>query len=354
MRARPGVPSVVVEEATDESGAGGQLAQFRWVPHAYLFTDDRGVIRDANAAAAALLDRPSDLLLGKPLAVFIPPDQLVAFHAQLARMRALRRVIECELPLRGRGERWEPVVAAVGPVRDEDGRLLGLAWILNEDGERHRLLQEVVRAAERERGRLAAELHDDSLQHLAALSLRLGQARLRLASGEVESVAALLSRCESDLARQLASLRRLVSGLRPPVLDDGGLPAALDELLAAAERDTGATVSLSVRLAGRLPREVETVLYRVAQEAVANAVRHANAGRVTAWLCDDGSGGLLLRVVDDGKGFDPGDIGAYVRDGRFGLVGMRQRAEMLGGTWLVRSEPGGGTTITVRLPLPAA
>jgi signal transduction histidine kinase len=353
MRARPGVPSVVAEEVADRPGDGYLPAPFPPIPHAYLFTDDDGVIRDANDAAAVLFDQPRGLLLDKPLAVFIPPDQRVAFHAQLARMRALRRVIECELPLRGRGDRWEPVVAAVGPVRDDHGRLLGLAWILNEDGERHKLLNEVVQAAERERGRLAAELHDDSLQHLAALGLRLGQARLRLATGEVESVAKLLRRCESDLARQLASLRRLVSGLRPPVLDDGGLPAALDELLAGIERDTGATVSLHVRLAGRLPKEVETVLYRVAQEALANIVSHASAGRVMAWLCDDDSGGLLLRVVDDGKGFDQGDIGAYVRDGRFGLVGMRQRVEMLGGTWQVRSEPGGGTAITVRMPPPA-
>ncbi len=352
MHARPVVPSVVAEEAADQPGDGRQRALFRGVPHAYLFTDDRGVIRDANAAATVLFDRPRGLLLDTPLAVFLPSGRRLAFHAQLARMRALRRVIECELPLRGRGKRWEPVVAAVGPVRDDHGRLLGLAWILNEDGERHKLLHEVVQAAERERGRLAAELHDDSLQHLAALSLRLGQARRRLASGEVESVAELLRRCESDLARQLASLRRLVSGLRPPVLDDRGLPAALDELLAGIERDTGAAVRLHVQLADRLPREVETVLYRVAQEAVANVVRHAGARRVRAWLCDDGSGGLVLRVVDDGKGFDPGDIAAYVRDGRFGLVGMRQRVEMLGGTWRVRSEPGNGTAITVRLPLP--
>jgi signal transduction histidine kinase len=352
MHVRPGVPSEVAEEVRDRLGEGWQLASFRRVPHAYLFTDHLGLIRDANAAAAVLLDQPRAALLDKPLAVFLPSDQRVAFHAQLARMRALRRVIECELLLRGRDRQWEPVVAAVGPVRDDHGRLLGLAWILNEAGERHRLLHEVVQATERERSRLAAELHDDSLQHLAALGLRLGQARLRLASGEPESVAELLSRCESDLARQLASLRRLVSGLRPPVLDDRGLPAALNELLTGIERDTGAAASLQVRLADRLPREVETVLYRVAQEALANVVTHAGARHVMA-LLSDASGGLVLRVVDDGKGFDPGDIGAYVRDGRFGLVGMRQRVEMLGGTWRVRSEPGNGTAITVRLPLPA-
>jgi signal transduction histidine kinase len=350
MRVRSGEPAVAAEEATDWP-AGDPHGNFRRVPHAYLFTDDRGIIRDANAAAALLLDQPRALLFDKPLAVFLPPGQRVTFHAQLARMRALRRVIEYELPLWSRASRWEPVVAVVGPVRDDRGELLGLAWILHEDGEHHRLLHEVVQAAERERSRLAAELHDDSLQHLAALGLRLGQARLRLASGEVESVMELLSRCESDLAGQLANLRRLVAGLRPPVLDDRGLAAALEELLASVRRDTGAQVSLQVRHPGRLSREVETVLYRVAQEALANVVKHAGAGHVIAWLKDT-LGGLELRVTDDGKGFDLGDIAGHVREGRFGLVGMRQRVEMLGGTWRVTSEPGHGTAITVRLPLP--
>jgi signal transduction histidine kinase len=346
----PPEQSVVAEDASEWSADDRDGGVFRRVPHAFVFTDDRGIIRDANAAAALLLDHPHGLLSGKPLAVFVPSGQRVAFHAQLARMRGLRRVIEIELPLRTRGTGWEPVVAAVGPVRDDRGELLGLAWIVHEDGERHRLLHEVVQAAERERGRLAVELHDDSLQHLAALGLRLGQARLRLASGEVESVAELIARCESDVAAQLANLRRLVAGLRPPVLDDRGLAAALEELLESVHRDTGAQVSLRVRHAGRLPTEVETVLYRVAQEALANAVKHAGAGRVTAWLVDRPDG-LELRVSDDGKGFDLRDIAGHVRDGRFGLVGMRQRVEMLGGTWRVSSEPGCGTVITVRLPL---
>jgi PAS domain S-box-containing protein len=318
-------------------------------PHACLLTDDRGMIRDANAAAACLLGRAPATLVGKPLGVFVPPGRRVEFHAELARMGALRRVIELELPL---GGRQEPVVAVVGPARDDAGRQVGLVWVLHEGGERHRLLHQVVQAAERERGRLAAELHDRSLQQLAALTLRLGQARRRLAAGEVESVGELLRRCEADLADQLAGLRGLVAALRPPVLDDRGLAEALEELLDGVRRATGAKVALQVRLDHRLPREVETVLYRVAQEAVANTVRHAGARRVVAWLRDDRPGGLELRVSDDGKGFDLGEIGDHVREGRFGLVGMRQRVEMLGGTWRVRSEPGRGTAVTVRLPLP--
>jgi signal transduction histidine kinase len=349
MRSHPGDPSLVADAA---AGAYGNEHLFQRAPHACLYTDERGMIRDANAAAARLLDMPRALLVGKPLAVFVPPARRVAFHAQLARMGGLRRVIELELPLGGHGDEGVPVVAAVGPARDDHGRQVGLAWILHEGGERHRLLHQVVRAAERERGRLAAALHDDSLQHLAALTVRLGQARLRLAAGDVDSVTELLSRCEADLAGQLANLRRLVAGLRPPVLDDRGLAEALEELLAGVRRDTGAEVSLQVQLAGRLPREVETVLYRVAQEAVDNVVRHAGAGHVTAWLQDDRPDGLGLRISDDGKGFDLRDIGDHVREGRFGLVGMRQRVEMLGGTWRVRSEPGRGTAITVRLPLP--
>jgi PAS domain S-box-containing protein len=352
MRAPVDLSSAAREPVVRRSASWRHRALFERAPHAYLLTDGGGVIRDANEAACQLFDRSREGLIGKPLAVFLHPGYRVAFHAQLARLRGLRRVIEYELRLGGPAG-WDSVTAAVGAVRDELDRPAGLAWILHPTGERQWLLHEVVQAAEDERSRLAAELHDRAMQHLAAVSLRLGSARKRLAAGDLAAVASLLSRCESELAGELGILRRLVAGLRPPALDDFGLAAALEQLLAAVARDTGAKVRLEVRLDDRLPREIETALYRVAEEALTNIVKHAAAERVVV-LLRVWAGGLELRVRDDGKGFDLEEIGGYARQRRFGLVGMRQRVEMLGGSWRVRSAPGHGTVVTVQLPLPEA
>ena len=145
MHASVQVSSAAVEEVVQQTASWRYRALFEHAPHAYLLTDGGGVIRDANEAAVRLFDRSREGLLGKPLAVFLHPGHQVAFHAQLARLRGLRRVIEYELRLGGSAG-WDSVVAAVGVVRDERDRLVGLAWILHQGGERHGLLYEVVQA----------------------------------------------------------------------------------------------------------------------------------------------------------------------------------------------------------------
>ena len=123
--------------------------------------------------------------------------------------------------------------------------------------------------------------------------------------------------------------------------------------MGAFARRSGVDCSLRVALDGRLDRELETVLYRITQEALHNVARHAGAGRL--WLdLEEAGGQVSLEIRDDGVGFEPVPSSALVRAGRFGLAGMRERVEMAGGSWQVDARPGGGVTIRASFQVPSA
>jgi signal transduction histidine kinase len=145
-------------------------------------------------------------------------------------------------------------------------------------------------------------------------------------------------------------VRRLAVELRPSALDDFGLLAALERLASTfAERSGIPTAVESTLSAERLPPELETVLYRLVQEALTNVVKHSGAERVSVLLTRR-DGGVRAVVEDDGRGFSPSDV----RADALGLVGMRERLALLGGTLAVESEPGAGTAVVAYVPLPAA
>jgi signal transduction histidine kinase len=141
--------------------------------------------------------------------------------------------------------------------------------------------------------------------------------------------------------------RRLIGGLRPPALDELGLIAAIESLVADARCDIP-RVEFHHSLSGeRLPPQFETIVFRIVQEALTNARKHASA-RTLAVTLDRTAAQVLLRVADDGLGFDP----AAIADDRFGLEGMRQRSRLLGGDVRIDSAPGRGTTVEATLPTP--
>jgi signal transduction histidine kinase len=229
-------------------------------------------------------------------------------------------------------------------------RMGGLAGQLALQQERERTSQKVLRVAEEERTRLAAELHDGPVQRLTALLYRLGLARLYLKTGELSRVDALLGELESDVGVDIASLRRLMSELRPPVLDELGMASALGSQGEAFQDASGVVCTVQADSAMQLTGERETVLYRVTQEALTNVAKHARASRVWVLLTTDNHL-VRLQIRDDGVGFDPATMTTsdLVEQSRFGLVGMRERVEMVGGRLLVDSRLGQGTTIAVEL-----
>jgi two-component system sensor histidine kinase UhpB len=200
----------------------------------------------------------------------------------------------------------------------------------------------VLRAQEEERRRVARDLHDEVNQALTAILLRL-EALAIDAPPERAGEVAELKRLANQAMEELLGLARQ---LRPAVLDDHGLASAVETQLKRFGERTGIETSMSTDGdAAALDPDRQTAVLRVAQEAMANAGRHAGAGHVDLRLAVEAGGRTELRVWDDGRGFDPSQ-----RSEGLGLTGMAERARLVGGELDVRSAPGAGTSVTLRLP----
>jgi signal transduction histidine kinase len=246
----------------------------------------------------------------------------------------------------------------LGPLAGAAVALLtayGYAALYRESRARQQLIDDLVRtrdelaASQREAGRLAErqrlarEIHDTLAQGLSSIVLLARSAESALPA-DPAAAAERIREVEQTASANLAEARRFVQALTPPALDDATLTEALRRLASAAGAD--------FHLDGEpypLPVEAEVALLRLTQEALANAVRHAGAGRIAVTLSylDDE---VTLDVFDDGTGFDPAVVPA---PGSFGLHGMRERIAALGGNLAVESSPGEGTAVAVSLPLRA-
>jgi signal transduction histidine kinase len=196
-----------------------------------------------------------------------------------------------------------------------------------------------------ERNRLARELHDSVTQTLYGMTLYAQAAAGQLALGNLEQVAENLREIQDTSQEVLAEMRLLIHELRPPVLEHDGLDVALQARLSAVEGRAGLKTSLKSDLAGRLPATIEEGLYRIAQEALNNVVKHAHAGTVAVYLSRSGNA-VTLEIVDDGVGFDPEAVKAR---GGLGLPAMQERAAALGGQLAIWSKPGEGTRLVLEV-----
>ena len=208
------------------------------------------------------------------------------------------------------------------------------------------LSHHLVALQEEERRNLSRELHDHSGQSMIALQLGLGLLRR-----EADCSPAVLARVEELLQTADTASRELhdlAVGLRPSALDRFGLVPALEQLLASFGKQSAVEVEIAATGLdqGRLPDDVETALYRIAQEALTNVSRYAGASRVGIVIGRNGDE-VSLVVEDDGRGFD---VEEALSRGRLGLLGVRERAEMLGGWLEIESAPGAGTTVSVVVP----
>ena len=209
-------------------------------------------------------------------------------------------------------------------------------------------LAERLAASERERGRWARELHDETLQDLAAVRLHLANA---MRAGDREALHAAVAAAVGQLDDEITGLRSLITDLRPPALDQIGTQAAIEALTARAAGN-GVEVDVHVDLAyeqgratQRLLPEHETAIYRIVQEALTNAVKHGGASRAVVEVIEQATT-IEIAVRDDGSGFDPADPTAG-----FGMLGMRERAELLHGTCEIDSTPGNGAVVRATLPV---
>jgi signal transduction histidine kinase len=241
-----------------------------------------------------------------------------------------------------------PAIAMVQAV----GGLVGVALenatlreVMVAQQDRLRALAEgAVRAREEEARRIAHELHDEAGQLLASVHMALDElvAQVPERSDAVQRIHALLDRVEGQL-------RRLSRELRPTILDDLGLGPAIEWLAQGAAERTGVSITVHAPIT-RLPSAMETALYRIIQEAVTNAMRHAGAStmEVRVWQEDTT---VHAAVRDDGRGFDAEATMARRGDRGLGLIGMRERVDALGGRFILHSAPGQGTEVSVAIPI---
>jgi two-component system sensor histidine kinase UhpB len=259
--------------------------------------------------------------------------------------------------------RWFRVRAE--PLRDESGRVLywfGAATDVHEQrrvsaqlaesaADRTALRRELALAEEEERRRLARELHDEVGQHLTALGLGLQElSDVAPPGSDADRRATQLRALAETLGRELHGI---AVRLRPAALDDFGLEAALRSYAVEWSRQSGIALDLHTHGQGeRLPSGTESAIYRIVQEALTNVARHSGAARAGVVL-EHGSAYIQVIVEDDGCGFDPKRVATARREGAppLGLLGIRERTALVGGTMEIESTPGKGTTLFVRVPV---
>ncbi|MCC8400775.1 cache domain-containing protein [Paraburkholderia sp. MMS20-SJTN17] len=250
--------------------------------------------------------------------------------------------------------RWIDAIALAGlAVIALCALVLNVTEYRSADAKLKRLAQQVVESQENERARLSRELHDGISQMMVSVKLLLESALARLERGEAREPAAeaALSTGLARLGETLREVRRISHALRPSMLDDLGVAAALEQLTRELSDESGITIGFTQVAhthAATLPEGVNTVLFRIAQEALTNIVRHAQASSAALAL-EVSRDAVMLTISDNGRGFDATDAFVGGREG-VGLRNMRERLEALGGTLSLSSQPG-HTVVTARVPL---
>ena len=228
--------------------------------------------------------------------------------------------------------------------RTETALRHSLETLKRVDQNRRALLRRLVHAQEEERRAIASDIHDDSIQAMFAVGLRLFALRTALHDpAQIEQV----DRLQQNVQESTDRLRHLLFELRPAALDEGGLPAALRQYLDAMKQEDKIEVELRTALERTPASETQVVAYRIAQEALANVRKHARARRVECAVSAENDG-VLTRIVDDGAGFDSSHNGSA--PGHLGLVAMRERAEMAGGWFRITSSAGQGCVVEFWIP----
>jgi signal transduction histidine kinase len=326
--------------------------------------------------AAATLAEKTLPALAKALEAIACGDAARVPTAGLSELKAATRPLEGELAAyRASGEMHALTKALVEASRQVQRLAVGVEAVARLDGRRleelveerttalsnvnrhlvdsqwrrRQLLDRTVRVAEGERARIAANLHDGPIQRLATLGLILDRCRLRMDRDDRAGALDLVKRARNELSNEIQSLRQMMSELRPPILDEGGLEAAIKDHLSAWSQGTGIEGRFEGALRPTLSTNSETVIYRVVQEALANVAKHARASLTTVTLAAAGHG-VQVVVRDNGRGFASLSQPDLLRGGHFGLVVMRERVELAAGKFEVQSAPRTGTEVIMWLP----
>jgi PAS domain S-box-containing protein len=326
------------------------------------------MIQEANHAAAALLALPPQQLVGKPLVGFVARGDRKTFHTQLTRLPTLQRVQDWEVCLQP--YRGTPFPAAITAAihHDPAGASTGVYWLVHDitvqkraiaqaqHAERalrrsqeqlRRLATHLQNTQEQERTRIAREIHDDLAQTLTGLKMDLAWFAKRLHTAPL-AWHERLTAMATTLTTMFQTVRRIGTELRPLMLDELGLLAAIPWYLQEVCQRASLAYELHMPTEELiLDQERTTALFRIFQEALTNVVRHAEASQVSVCMVQYPDA-VCLEVADDGKGCPAERV---AEPASLGILGMRERAALWGGELTIAERPGGGTALTVRLPL---
>jgi len=316
--------------------------------------DLEGNILTANRATAKLAGYNTEELVHMNVARFLTEQELDLakdVRSKLLRGEPIDEPYEQRLIRR---DGTEAFLRLTSSLVLRDGQPVGFQHVARDVTEERRMqenlrfyLQQVTRAQEEERQRIARELHDETTQSLVAISHQLeifASNNKHLSADDIE----LLNNLREQVKNALQEVGHFSRDLRLPVLDDLGLLPALEWLTSNLEKEYGIKTELKVTgTQRRLAPEAEVLVFRIVQEAVNNAERHAEASQVEVTVEFD-EDKIVATVTDDGKGFElPRTLGELARIGKLGLAGMDERARLLGGSLRVQSAPGKGTTVVV-------
>ncbi|GAA4988335.1 PAS domain S-box protein [Actinopolymorpha pittospori] len=359
--------AVFLRDISDLSLAEARFQQlFESSPDATVIVDSSGVIRLVNGAAEQIFGFPREDLLDQSVDTLLPDHPVTIYRREsdeVPEAPGAPTPEGMELTGRRRDGTDFPVDVSIGWIRTEEGPrvILSIRDMTESVGsravlersvealraagqERRHVLVDLVGAQERERLRIAAGIHDDSLQVITAAALRLQQLRRRLRDPDDLRV---LDKLEETVRLAADRLRRMIFDFRPPALENEGLVAAVNVYIEQLRADTRLVSYLDNQLEEEPPPEARVLIYRITQEALMNVRKHAQATdlRVRFSGVDDG---VLVEINDNGVGYNP--LEAEARAGHLGLTLMRDRAEIAGGWCRVESAPGAGTTVEFWVP----
>ena len=341
--------------------------QYQNAPYGYHSLDARGVFVRINDTELRWLGYSRDEVIGKLKLADLLPAASRPIFAIFGEM--LRKTIETgaardvNLELIRKDGSLLPVLANASVIRDAQGRAVGTRSTLTDMTVARRLKHDLAKQARRtrelshrliavqeeERRRLAAELHDSTSPNLYAVALNLSMIAADLAPSTSAELHSRLADTRALLKDTIAGIRHTCAALRPATLDYAGLVPALHGHAELFARRTGIAVEVSCTDPDRrLAPELESSLFRIAQEALTNAAKHAQPNAIRIELVH-ASGQTLLTLSDDGAGFDTKALGQSEHRPGLGLLSMRERAEFAGGKFNLESEPGKGTRISVEI-----
>jgi PAS domain S-box-containing protein len=327
--------------------------------YAIFMLDPSGHVVSWNKGAQRAKGYSPDEIIGRHFSIFYTAEDVASGkpEQELAIASTQGRVEDEGWRVRRDGSRfWADVV--ITAVHDAFGRLVGFIKVTRDLTERRKLAElesaslvsaQMLATREEEQKRIARELHDDLGQQLTALKMSVAQLEAELRqSGAGERFLSDTERFKTELDSMMGAVRRIASDLRPPVLDDVGLDAAIEWLADGFRQHYGVNVTSRVEAGGLgFSSLATTAIFRMVQEALTNVARHAKAANVRIELSRAG-GVCTIRIEDDGDGIE---LGAARKPQSFGLLGMQERVRQLSGSISFDSAPGKGFRIAVQLPL---